>query len=130
MLRTVIAIIAGACVAAVLAQVAGAIAFVAMFGIPLGMQPREPSPGEYAVFLAVGGLAAMAGAYVTSRMARGRRAAATTILAVLLAAGTLWGFSRPQSNWPSWWGPALATMAAAGAAAGGRVKPPTGRRST
>lgn len=128
--RLVGAIVAGSAVAVVLAWLGAVIIVLSTMGIPLGSTGRAPSPGEYALLLLSGGVAAAAGGGVARAVAvPGERAAAPAVAAVL-AAGYLWGFSRPASHWPAWWGPALAAVAAAAVVAGARVyREDRGKRS-
>jgi hypothetical protein len=119
MIRTVLAIIAGVIVTALLGQL-GAIGFLLVtIGIPLGAAVTDPSAGGYAVLLTVGALAAAVGARVARRIAGDHARVAVLGLSGVLAVLALWAFRQPGSQWPAWWAAALAMSVAAGAGVGG-----------
>lgn len=117
--RSIIAVLAGGAVAAVLFQVGAAVAFVVLYGIPLGASPGRPTVGYFVLNLGFAGIAAIAGGRLTARLARQRIRTHVGALALVLAGMSLWGFSRPASQWPSWYPPVLALVGVAGALAGG-----------
>jgi hypothetical protein len=117
--RSLIAVLAGAVVAAVLFQVGAAVAFVTLYGIPLGASPGRPTVGYFVLNLGFAGIAAMAGGWVTARLARQRRRIYVGALALVLAAMALWGFSQPASQWPGWYPSVLALVGLVGTLAGG-----------
>lgn len=119
MIRSLAALLAGWLTTAVLYVLGTAALFVAAHGIPLGASPGPPGAGDLAANLVLAVLAAGAGGWVAARVA-GRRAVALA-LAIVLAAGALWGFSKPESQWPGWYPLALAVLGTAGAVAGGRL---------
>ena len=97
---------------------------VAVFGIPLGMTPREPTLGEYLVLLLVAGVSAAIGGRLAARRAdpqHGREV--VLVLAAAVAVLMLWGFSGPASHWPRWCPPTLALFFAAGICGGGLLMP-------
>jgi hypothetical protein len=118
-----VAVAAGAVVAAVLYQVGAIVALLTTVGLPLGSPGGEPPAGYYIVNLSLAALAAALGGAVTAGGARETRHLVVPILAVLLACLALWGFSRPASRWPHWYPLVLAIVAAAGAVLGGRLWP-------
>jgi hypothetical protein len=113
-LRAVLAAITGAVVTIALAYGGALVWLVATMGIPLGSPGREPTTAEYFGLLLIGGGAAAVGGHIASGIARHQRRAVVIVLSTFLAVGALWGFTRPASQWPTWWGPALATVAAIG----------------
>jgi hypothetical protein len=117
--RSIIAVIAGGAVAAVLFQVGAAVAFIVLYGIPLGASPGPPGVGYFALNLGFAGVAAFAGGWITSRIARQRSRAPVAAVGVALAVLALWGFSRPASQWPGWYPPVLAFVALVGTYSGG-----------
>jgi hypothetical protein len=117
--RSIIALIAGGAVAAVLFQVGAAVAFVVLYGIPLGASPGRPTVGYFVLNLGFAGIAAIAGGRLTACLARQRRRTHVGALALVLAAMALWGFSRPASQWPGWYPPVLALVGLIGTLAGG-----------
>lgn len=125
-LRAAVAIVAGATVTIVLAYLGAVGVLLTRFGIPLGAEGRQPTGGEYAGLLLIAAGAAAIGGHIAAGMARSRSGSASATLAGLLAAGTLWGFRGPASQWPEWWAPALAVMFAAGAWLGWRTRSPGG----
>jgi hypothetical protein len=126
--RSIIAVLAGGAVAAVLFQVGAAVAFVVLHGIPLGASPGRLTVGYFVLNLAFAGIAAIAGGRLTARLARQRRRTHVGALALLLAAMALWGFSRPASQWPGWYPPVLALVGLVGTVAGGLPQSGRGKR--
>jgi len=118
-MRSLIAVLAGGTVAAVLFQIGAVLAFVMLYGIPLGAAPGPPSVGYFGLNLGFAALAALAGGRITANLARRRRRAHVAIVAVGLAAMAVWGFSGPASHWPGWYPPTLALVGLAGVLAGG-----------
>ena len=119
MLRNVIAVLAGGLIAAVLYQVGAVVGFVGLYGIPLGASPDPPGSAYFAINLGFAMLAAVAGGCATARWAGSRGMAPVGVLAVVLAAVVLWGFTKPASRWPGWYPPVLALVGMGGAFAGG-----------
>jgi hypothetical protein len=117
--RSLIAVIAGGAVAAVLFQVGAAVAFIVLYGIPLGASPGEPGISYFALNLGFAAVAAFAGGRITSRLARKGTQAHVVVVGVVLATLAFWGFSRPTSQWPGWYPPVLALVGLVGAYAGG-----------
>jgi hypothetical protein len=118
----VIAVLAGGLVATVLFQVGAVIAFVSLYGIPLGASPGPPGVRYFAMNLGFAALAAMVAGWVTARVARPRPRPAVGALAVVLAAVALWGFTKPASQWPRWYPVALGGIAVAGTVLGGVLR--------
>ena len=118
-MRSLIAVLVGGAVAAVLFQVGAAVAFVVLYGIPLGASPGRPTVGYFVLNLGFAGIAAIVGGRLTARLARQGSRTHVGALALVLAAIALWGFSRPASQWPGWYPPVLALVGVAGTLAGG-----------
>jgi hypothetical protein len=114
-------VLAGGAVAAVLFQVGAAVAFIVLYGIPLGASPGPPGAAYFALNLGFAAVAAFAGGRITGRLARQRARAHVVAVGVVLAALALWGFSRPASQWPGWYPPVLALVGLVGTYAGGVV---------
>jgi hypothetical protein len=117
--RAFLATTTGALVTIVLAYIGAIVLLVVRMGIPLGSEGREPTSGEYLGLLLISGCAAAIGAHIAAGIARHQRRAVVVVLATFLAGGAVWGFTRPASQWPAWWGPALAAVAAVGTWFGG-----------
>lgn len=120
-IRVAFAVITGTAVTGLLAYLGAVVLLVVRFGIPLGSTGREPTAGEYVALLAIVGGAAAIGAHTAAGTAREHRGWAVTVQALLLAAGALWGFTKPTSHWPAWWAPAVAGVAIAGSWLGSAV---------
>ena len=118
-MRSIIAILAGGAVAAVLFQLGAAFAFVVLYGIPLGASPEPPGARYFLMNLGFAGLAAVCGGRLTASIARRERPTHVGALALVLAAVALLGFSRPGSQWPAWYPPVVALVGLAGTLAGG-----------
>jgi hypothetical protein len=121
-MRNMVAIIVGGTVAVVLFQVGAAIAFVALYGIPLGASPGPPGISYFSLNLGFAAAAAFAGGRITRRVASQRSLAPVMVVGVALAVLALWGFSRPASQWPGWYPAVLACVALLGTYAGGRAR--------
>jgi hypothetical protein len=121
-LRSVLAVLAGGIVAVVLFQLGAIIAFVTLYGIPLGASPGPPSAGYFAANLGFAAIAAVVGGWVTARFAQPRPLVATGFLAVILAVIAVSAFSKPGSQWSAWFPPVLALIALAGTLAGGLLR--------
>lgn len=120
-LRALAAMLTGVLVAVVLAYLGAIVLLITAIGLPLGSTGREPTRGEYLGLLLVAGTAAAIGGHIAAGMARSQSTPAIIVTAAFLAGGSLWAFSTPASQWPAWWAPALALMAAAGACLGGTI---------
>jgi hypothetical protein len=117
--RSILAVLAGGAVAAILFQVGAAVAFVVLYGIPLGASPGAPTVGYFVLNLGFAGIAAIAGGRLTASLAPHRRRTNVGTLALVLAAVALWGFSQPASQWPGWYPPILALVGLVGTLVGG-----------
>jgi hypothetical protein len=120
--RSVIAVLTGGFVAAILFQVGAVIAYVGIYGIPLGAPAGRPTIGYFVLNLGFAGIAAVAGGRLTARLARQRPLAHVGALSLVLAGLALWGFTRPASQWPGWYPPVLALLGAIGSLGGGLVR--------
>ena len=123
-MRSIVAVIIGGAVAAVLFQVGAAVAFVALHGIPLGASPGPPGISYFALNLGFAAAAAFAGGRITRGIASQRPLVPVMVVGVALAVLALWGFSRPASQWPGWYPPVLACVALLGTYAGGKARRP------
>jgi hypothetical protein len=113
-----VAAAAGLVVTILLAYAGAIVLLVATLGIPLGAEAQETTPAQYAWLLAIAAAASVIGGRVATRVSRrGSRGSAVTLSATLIA-GSLWGFTRPGSQWPGWWPPTLAIVVGAGALLG------------
>jgi hypothetical protein len=121
--RSFVAIVAGAGVAAGLYQVGAIVALLATVGLPLGAPGGEPPAAYYVLNLGLAAVAAALGGAVSARAARGARQWVVPLLAILLAGAALWGFSQPASQWPRWYPLALALVGAGGTLVGGQLWP-------
>lgn len=117
--RGMIAVLAGAALAAVMFQAGAAVAFVVLYGIPLGASPGPPTTSYFVLNLGFAGIAAVAGGRLTARLAREGHRIPVCALALMLAAAALWGFSQPTSQWPGWYPPIVALVGLIGALTGG-----------
>jgi hypothetical protein len=118
-MRSILAVLAGGAVAAILFQVGAAVAFVVLYGIPLGASPGAPTVSYFVLNLGFAGIAAIAGGRLTGSLAPQGSRTTVGALALVLAAVALWGFSQPGSQWPGWYPPILALVGLAGTLAGG-----------
>lgn len=109
-LRTIAAFIVGGVAALIAYWVGAVIALLAMRGIPLGSPGEPPTPGEIWVHLVLGAVATFLGARLAMRIAARRPDLHAVVLGLLVATVMLVGFSKPASNWPTWFG---ATMGVA-----------------
>jgi hypothetical protein len=66
----IIAVLAGGAIAAILFQVGAAVAFVVLYGIPLGASPGPPTVSYFVLNLGFAGIAAIAGGWLTAGLAR------------------------------------------------------------
>lgn len=120
--RAAVAIITGAVVTILLAYLGAIVLLLVRVGIPLGSAGSEPSGVDYAVLLAVAAGAGAIGGHIAAGLAHRHGRAVIMGLSALVACGALWGFTSPGSQWPAWWGPALALAAAIGTFAGGSMR--------
>lgn len=122
MVRNALAVLAGFIVGIVLYQIGAALAFVLLYGIPLGATPGEPGVAYYSLNLGFATLAAALAGSTAARIARDAAHVAAGTVGVVLAVLALWGFTKPTSNWPAWYAPVLAAIAIVGTLAGARLK--------
>jgi hypothetical protein len=120
-LRALVATVSGALVTIVLAYLGAIVLLVVRMGIPLGSEGREPTSGEYLGLLLIGGGAAAIGGHIAAGIARQHSRTVVIVLAAFLGGGALWGFANPASQWPGWWAPTLAPVAAVGTWLGGGI---------
>lgn len=116
-MRSILAVVAGVAVAVMLWYLGLVAVVLVTIGIPLGAQPRSSTPGELAVMLVLAACAAAVGGRTAANVGRGSATAVVAMVAAILAAGALWGFSG-RNAWADWWGPAVALAMGAGAFAG------------
>ncbi len=117
--RSLMALAAGALVAAGLYLVGAVIALLVTIGLPLGSPGGEPPDAYYVLNFGFSAVAAALGGAASAWVARGNRQVVVAALAVLLAGAALLGFSQPASQWPQWYPIVLAMVGAAGALLGG-----------
>jgi predicted permease len=118
--RSLAAVAVGFVIAIILYQLGAAVAFLVLYGIPLGYSGAPPGAGYYALNLSFSAAAAFIGACAAVRIARRQPLLHSMLLGTALAVLAVWGFSRPESQWPGWYPPTLAFVGAAGSIAGGR----------
>ncbi len=114
--------LAGVIVATVLFWAGAVVAFVSLYGIPLGASPGPPGVGYFALNLGFAALSAMVAGWVTARLGRPSHLIPVGALAVVLAGVVLWGFTKPASQWPGWYPPVLALVGLTGALTGGVLR--------
>ena len=112
LLRAALAAVIGALAALALEYLAAVVVLLVTVGIPLGAQPRSPTPVEYIVLLLAGAAAGAAGAGVAARAATPYQRPALIILTCSLPPFLVWLFFN-SPGWPAWWGPALGAAMAA-----------------
>jgi hypothetical protein len=120
-LRALVGMMTGVLVTVLLAYLGAIVLLLTAIGLPLGSTGRDPTPGEYLGLLLIAGAAAAVGGHIAAGIARSQSKLAVIAAAAFLAGGALWGFSKPASQWPTWWAPVLAGVAAAGMWLGGTV---------
>jgi hypothetical protein len=118
----VIAVLVGGLVATVLYWLGAVVAFVGIYGIPLGASPGPTGPAYYTINLGFAALAAVVAGWVAAYLARSAHLGPVGVLAVSLAGVALWGFTKPASHWPEWYAPVLALIGLTGALAGGVLR--------
>ena len=111
--RVVAALVGGVLAAAVLYQIGAALALLLTVGIPLGSSGDVP-PSYFVLNLGVSLGAAWLGGIVVRRVARVPGWRPSAVLALLIAIAALWGFSRHEGGWPTWYPPVLALVAFVG----------------
>ena len=125
-MRRIFAVAAAFLLTAALFQLAQLILLVSMYGMPLGSAVMTPGVSYYLLNYVVSFFAAMAGGWLLVRLAQSGLGVAL-LLGIMLAAVAVYGFSRPPSQWPSWYGPVLGIVLIAGVLTGARLT--LGRRS-
>lgn len=103
-MRSIAAWIVGGVMALIAYWVGAVIALLAMRGIPLGSPGGPPTPGDIWVHLTLGAVATFLGARLTMRIAARRIDLHGGVLGLLLGTLMFVGFSKPASNWPTWFG--------------------------
>jgi hypothetical protein len=121
-LRSVLAMLIGGIVAAVLFQVGAIVALLGVYGIPLGAESPNPGVLYFVINLGFAALGAGLGGWLAARLVGGRPLVPAAALALGLAVLALWGFSRPSSQWPAWYPGALALVGGGAALVGGVVR--------
>ena len=117
---SVIGILCGSAAAAIVYWLGAVISLLAMRGIPLGSGGGPPTNGELLVHLMLGFVAAIVGGALAIRVARAASswlpAVATGLILALVA---MRGFGKASSQWPGWFGFAMAAACFGGALAAG-----------
>lgn len=116
-MRSIAALIVGAGIASIAYWVGAVIALIALHGIPLGSPGGPPTRADLLVHLSLAAAGTFAGARLTMRIAAHRRELHAVVLGLLLAPLVLFGFSKPTSNWPGWFGAAMAAACILGSVA-------------
>lgn len=129
-MKSIAALFLGALVGTAMYWVIAVVAVLGMHGLPLGGEGGPPTRADLAVHLAGAIIASGAAGVVVERLAPVRPMALVVVLAFGLALPACFGFSKPASQWPGWYGVAFALAVLAGAIAGGllsrRKRPKTG----
>lgn len=113
-LRYALAILVG-CLSAVLVYWLGAVAaLLVLRGIPLGSAGGPPTNTELAAHLVLSALAGFVAVVAAGRLSRANTRQLAGPLVVLLALGAVVSFAKPASNWPAWFGVAMAIGCAVG----------------
>lgn len=125
MIRSILAVVAGFLVTAILVMATSALAATA-FGLPL-MSTAEtptvtPSTGYLVVNLVCSALAAIAGGWVAATVGQRHPMAHAGALAALLAIGGAVGVASPQPGQPTWYPTALLVLGPLGALTGGFLR--------
>ncbi len=110
--------LAGLLVAVILYHTGAVIAFVGVYGMPLGASPGPPHPTFLAMNLAFSIVAAVVAGWMVARIGRRNSLAYAAALGFLLAALVLWGFSKPATQVPNWYPWILALIGVAGTMTG------------
>ena len=116
-MRGVFAVMLGG-LAAIVTYWGGAIAvLVTTRGIPLGSIGGLPTVREVVIHLALGVAASFLGARLTIRIARTSPQLHAGAVGLLLGIGAVAGFGKASSQWPAWFGSAMAASGLVGAMA-------------
>lgn len=121
-MKSIAAVLLGGLIAAVTYWVGAIITFLSMHGIPLGSAGGPATRADVAANLAVAIVASIAAGAVVSRLAPMRPLAHVVALALGLAVLVLWSFTKPTSQWPSWYPAILVLVGAVGTIAGGLLR--------
>jgi hypothetical protein len=113
--RSLLSVLAGSLVAIVLYLGGAAAALLVMRGIPLGSAGSPPTPTEIAVQLALAATASLFGAWLAIRLSSAPSRLQAGAVGLLLGIGAIAGFGKPASQWPAWFGVAIAIACFAGA---------------
>lgn len=114
-MRSVLSVVVGGIVA-IGAYWGGAVmALLVMHGLPLGGAGGPPTSTDLAVHLALALATSFSGASLTARLSRASPQIHAGVVGLALAIGALVGFGKPASQWPPWFGAAMAAMCLVGA---------------
>ena len=116
-MRSVLSVTAGGVVALIMYWGGAVVALLLLRGIPLGSAGGPPTRSEVVLHLALGAAACFLGATLTVRLSRTSPRLHAGVLALILGLGALIGFSKPASQWPTWFGVGMAAMCVVGGAA-------------
>jgi hypothetical protein len=111
----VFAVIAGTLTAIVAYFFGGAVALVAMHGMPLGSPGGPPTSGDVLVHLVLAALASLVGAMLAIRIARAFPYPHALVVGLVLAIGAITAFAKNSSSWPVWFGSGIAAASILGA---------------
>ena len=124
--RNFLALACGGIVALVVYLGGAAIVLVAMHGIPLGATGAPPGRGDLVANLALGLVASVLGAILAMRLSRSPARVNALVLGLCLGAGAVAGFGKESSQWPGWFGVAMAATCMAGATGAVLIAPRRG----
>jgi hypothetical protein len=93
------------------------VAHLVIHGIPPGSAGGPPKAGDIGVNISLAFMASLLGSLFSIRLARRSARLHAGAVGLLLGIGAATGFSKAASNWPSWFGMAMATACLAGALA-------------
>ena len=118
-MKSIAAVLLSGLIAAVAYWVGAIIVFLSMHGMPLGSAGGPATRADVAANLAVAIVASIGAGAVAARLAPMWPLAHVVALALGLAMLVLWSFTKPTSQWPSWYPATLALVGVVGTIAGG-----------
>lgn len=116
-MRSLIAILLGCLIAAIVYWCGAVVALLMMHGIPLGSAGGPPSAGDIGISIALGFMASFLGALLAIKLGRTIPTLHAGTVGLLVGIGAAAGFSKAASKWPNWFGFAIALACLVGALA-------------